>query len=840
MFATDSPFGQFFDKDGKPLTGGYLYYGEANLNPVTNPKQVFWDSAGTLPAPSKIGTLNGYAVRLGSPALVYVDSAYSLLVVDKFGQQVFYLEDSSSLPSGLSVALGSKTDAAKGAGMAGLNRTLTYARGSVGYSINNDMVSVLDHPFNAVADGVTDCRQAIIDLLDHCNANSKIPFLPPGTYYLSDSIKPTNGTKLILRGAHRDLVTIKCAAGKIPFYCDQTIGVDNRITGADIEGITFDGGHVRDAAFYPYGSDPGSSIIQALNLRAAKGAGDKVNIRIANCRFKDINGLPFWIADADGSVDVLYNEFTRTKDLGILYCNNVTVVGNVVRFSADNGMSISRSNQNIYIAYNHITDCANSGIFVGGINSTGSGASLTLTGASYAVGATLTMAASAAKFGTEDQGIDFTLRSGTDRAIVRVVSVESSTSATVVAKLAVPATLQAISTADWARGPVSGAQAGGVYGNVIEGASQYGIYLSSGCKDLTISGNTIRRTGITADSETYTGCTMLAGSTTLALDSAILANNDWFVVIPDYTSEDYFISKANSGGTTTTIVANVAPPQSLIKERVYRAYRRTAAYGILAVGRYESATILEFAENLEIFGNTIVDSVTGGIRIGSDSGAVRKSSVFKNKITLRQTDHIEAAVYGILSSDVGNTSMRTVLLNFRDNEIRLNSAAGSRGISYKPIDSNAASYISIGPNTIQECVTEVEVIEQTGATNITRDYKPITQASSLPIASQTVTKLIGLEETPPTFNAGILTVSQSYGTPDISAGSIVVTDIALASTVLHDRPLIIVRNSHTVNTITFNHATAKIRTTTGANFVLNPYRAAGFVAVTASIWQQIF
>lgn len=839
MFATDCPFGQFFDRDGKPLSGGFLYFGVASLNPITSPKQVFWDAAGLTPAPSKIGTINGYAARSGTPALVYSEDAFSLIVLNKKGETVFYLPDSSSLPSGIPTALASKTDAAKGAAMLGINRTLTYPRGSVGFSINAHEVSVQDHPFNAVADGTTDARQAVIDCLAHCHATGKTAYFPPGDYYFSDSIFPISGSKLLMRGAHRDLVTIKCAAGKIPFHCDQTVGVDNRLAGADIEGITFDGGHVRDPAFYPYGSDPGTSILQALNLRAAKGGADVVNFRISHCRFEAINGLPIWVADADGSVEISFNEFIRCKDPGILYNNNVTIVGNVIKFSADNGLSISRSNQNIYVAYNHITDCANAGIFVGGINSTGSGASLTLTGGSYAVGDTMTLTASFSKFGTEDKGIDFTLRSGTDRAIVRVVSVESGVSATVVAKLAVPASLQATATADWARGPVSGAQAGGVFNNIIEGASTYGIYLSSGCKDITVGGNTIRRTGITADSETSTLCTMLAGSTTLTLDEAILANNDWFVIVPDYTSEDYFIAQASSGGTTTTIVASAAPAQSIIRERVYRAYRRVASYGILATGRFESATILEFAEFLDITNNTIVDSVTGGIRVGSTSGSVRKSSIRNNRITLRQNAHVDAAVYGILASDVGATTMRTVLLSMTENDIRLNNAPASRGISYKPIDSNAASYIAIGPNRIQECVTEVEVIEQTGMTDITRDYKPITRSGSLPIDSQTVTKLLGLEEAAPAFSAGVLTVAQSYGAPDISAGSIVVTDIALAASAMHDRPLIIVRNSHAANTVTFNHNTAKIRTTTGANYVLNPNRAAVFVAITASIWQQI-
>ena len=839
MLAIDTAFGQHFDRAGKPLNAGYIYIGTVGLNPITNPIAVYWDAAGTQPAAQPIRTLNGYPVRSGTPALIYVSSTYSMLVQDKAQAQVFYLEDSSSLPSSLPLTLASKTSVAGGSGALGHNQTLSYASGTVGAFLNDQMVDVKAHPFLATGDGVTDDRAAVVAALTHAAANGKYLYFPPGNYYFSDHIKPANGTKLLLRGAHRDLVTIRAAAGKIPFYCDNTVGIDNRLAGADIEGVTFDGGHTRTPAFYPYNADTGTSIVQALNLRGVKGSGDDGHVRISRCRFQNINGLPLWVSDFDGSVEVSFNEFIRTKDMGILYNNNVTIVGNVVKFSADNGMSISRSNQNIYIAYNHITDCAFAGIFVGGVNYTGSGASLTLTGATYAVGDTLTMTASTAKFGTEDQGINYTLRSGTDRAIVRMVSVESATSATVVALRSVPASLQATATANWAVGPISGAQAGCIVHNVIEGASSYGIWLSAGCKDLVVHGNAIRRTGITADSEVYTTGSMLLGSTTLNLvDGSGFATNDWFVILPDYTSEDYFIAKANLVAGNV-ITSSAAPPQTITKERVHRAYRRTAAYGILALGQYENASILEFAENLTMSENVIVDTVTGGIRVGSTSGAIRRSQIVNNKISLRQNAHIDVAVFGVSAGDVGNTDMRTVDLKIYDNDIRLSSASGSRGVAYYPIDNNANSYIEIGPNWIKECVTEVEVIERTGSTDITRDYKPVVYASSLPIVSLVSTKTLGLEIVNPTFNAGVLTVLGSYGTPDISAGSIVVTDIALDATVMHTTPRVIVRNSHAANTITFNHNTAKIRTITGANYVLNPNRAAEFVAISPTVWQQL-
>jgi hypothetical protein len=96
MLATTSPFPQYFDKDGTPLDSGALYFGAANGNPRTAPITVYWDSAGTQPAAQPIKTVSGYVVRNGTPAMLYANSDYSLLVNDKRGRQVFYAANSAA------------------------------------------------------------------------------------------------------------------------------------------------------------------------------------------------------------------------------------------------------------------------------------------------------------------------------------------------------------------------------------------------------------------------------------------------------------------------------------------------------------------------------------------------------------------------------------------------------------------------------------------------------------------------------------------------------------------------------------------------------------------------
>lgn len=84
------PYPIFTDKSGSPLDNGYLYFGEVNKNPETNPIQVFYDSAFTQPAAQPLRTSNGYVMRNGSPALIYAGSQFSVTVRDKNNALVIY------------------------------------------------------------------------------------------------------------------------------------------------------------------------------------------------------------------------------------------------------------------------------------------------------------------------------------------------------------------------------------------------------------------------------------------------------------------------------------------------------------------------------------------------------------------------------------------------------------------------------------------------------------------------------------------------------------------------------------------------------------------------------
>lgn len=102
MLIAQPAFPHYVDTDGSPITAGSLYYGTVGANPRTSPVAVYWDAAGTQPAPQPIRTVAGYPVRNGAPANVYVGSAYSVALYNAAGELVFYGPDSAAFDAVLS------------------------------------------------------------------------------------------------------------------------------------------------------------------------------------------------------------------------------------------------------------------------------------------------------------------------------------------------------------------------------------------------------------------------------------------------------------------------------------------------------------------------------------------------------------------------------------------------------------------------------------------------------------------------------------------------------------------------------------------------------------------
>jgi hypothetical protein len=118
----------FQGRDGQPLENGYVWIGEPNLNPQTNPVVVYFDAALTIPAPQPLRTLNGYISRAGTPAQIYVNAVnFSILVQDGNGSMVYnFPEGAGAAPFALK---GANSDITS---LSGLTTALSVLQGGTG------------------------------------------------------------------------------------------------------------------------------------------------------------------------------------------------------------------------------------------------------------------------------------------------------------------------------------------------------------------------------------------------------------------------------------------------------------------------------------------------------------------------------------------------------------------------------------------------------------------------------------------------------------------------------------------------------------------------------------
>lgn len=175
----------FTDIDGQPLEAGYVWLGTANLDPQINPINVYWDAALTILAPQPIRTLAGYPSRNGTPARLYVNSDYSIRVMNKNGSTVYSAPAATERYSPI-VFGGNAEQVVYDPPFTGAVSTNVEAKLA-------EEVSVMD--FGAVGDGVADDTDAFNDALAYLRSlpvGGTLYVPDPANYYAVTSINCTN------------------------------------------------------------------------------------------------------------------------------------------------------------------------------------------------------------------------------------------------------------------------------------------------------------------------------------------------------------------------------------------------------------------------------------------------------------------------------------------------------------------------------------------------------------------------------------------------------------------------------------------------------------------------
>lgn len=399
-FSLINPFAIFSDTSGLPLDAGYVYIGTEGLNPETNPIQVYWDSALSIPAAQPLRTIGGYVSRNGSPSKVYVNAEnFSITVKTSVGQLVW----SSIVQNSLAASTGSSLIGFIAAGTGAVARTAQDKM--------REFVSVKD--FGAVGDGVTDDGPAVQLAINEMASRGRGTIVFPAgySYFMNTQVNVCDNLTVVGYGAriiagrgyaHIDAPLFKnftaakmseppgtvTATSNVAFYGLEFEGQDtggaSGVPNADMHGIFICMGNRTDV-----NSGVNGFTVQDCYLHDFDGAGILTyggqNINISDNRF--VNFFPnaglsigsgLQLTDVDGFV-VDANVFDHAganwswHGMTVLDFNNRskngTVSNNVVR-NMNNGDGISCEGntsdnlENVTFVGNMIRDCAGDGIGV--------------------------------------------------------------------------------------------------------------------------------------------------------------------------------------------------------------------------------------------------------------------------------------------------------------------------------------------------------------------------------------------------------------------------------------------------------------------------------------------
>lgn len=274
----------FTETDGQPLEDGYIWIGTVNLDPQGNPINVYWDAALTQLAGQPIRTQGGYPVNSGTPARLYVNSDYSIRVMNKNGSTVYSAPAATERYSDVVVNGVNAEDVIYDPPFLGGVQTNVETKLS-------QTVSVKD--FGAVGDGVADDTAEIQAAIDYAATENVGVFFPAGTYLLAGTLTAGSNAALVGEGPGRSILLKKTAStGHILDILGTSTKSNIYIAGFSFDCNLIDAGivleHVTDLLIencYIFDTPYWGINIGKIDSTSSSIVNDNVTVR--NCKFEN-------------------------------------------------------------------------------------------------------------------------------------------------------------------------------------------------------------------------------------------------------------------------------------------------------------------------------------------------------------------------------------------------------------------------------------------------------------------------------------------------------------------------------------------------------------------------
>lgn len=283
----------FTDIDGQPLEAGYIWIGTANLNPITNPINVYWDAALTQPAAQPIRTVSGYPSNAGTPARLYVNSDYSIQVQNKNATVVYSAPVATERYNQVVISSVNAEDVVYDPPYANAVQT----NGELKFA---ESVSIKD--FGAVGDGVTNDTTAIQNAIDAVFAAGGGTVNVPKGNYLIGVVNLKSNVSIMGVGEASKFTTSNPTVGAF---------TGSNVSNIEIAHIFIQGTNIVDPSD-PQNGDTGVYLNTCTN------------IKIHHCHVDGVFAWGLISVNNSDQIDFSHNTITNIGNQSAIGCDNGT------------------------------------------------------------------------------------------------------------------------------------------------------------------------------------------------------------------------------------------------------------------------------------------------------------------------------------------------------------------------------------------------------------------------------------------------------------------------------------------------------------------------------------
>lgn len=217
-----------------------------------------------------------------------------------------------------------------------------------------------------ICDGTADDVdiQAAIDAVS--GNGGGVILLKAGTYTIATSIVPKSNVTLLGEGV---ATLIKGSANIYAIQSDVSTAVsDFTLDNLKFKGRVTSTPSVPTRARTTSGSGLTGAIQMTGSLNTSSSYPVITNIIIRNCIFQNIESLPVLIDGCSGKITMMGCESTNCLDIGFKFNEEVIFSNNHVKMCADNGVSLSRGNNKITCTGNTFENICGDGIWLSGFS----------------------------------------------------------------------------------------------------------------------------------------------------------------------------------------------------------------------------------------------------------------------------------------------------------------------------------------------------------------------------------------------------------------------------------------------------------------------------------------